>query len=187
MTSMSTMGGNRSMTLAEFDQLLDVYGADRARWPAELRTAATQLVARDAGALRLLAEAEALDHVLERAPLPAPAVETALAARIVAAAQRSPRIVKLEESRPAALAAVSRAPVQAVALRAPARPGTRRGQLLSQRARALGFLAACLAIGVVLGDSDLTPQFLPELASMTGLAPDDSGLVQIALSDEVTQ
>jgi hypothetical protein len=184
MTSMSTMGGNRSMTLAEFDQLLDVYGADRVRWPAELRTAATQLVARDAGALRLLAEAEALDHVLERAPLPAPAVETALAARIVAAAQRSPRIVK---SRPAAVAAVSRAPVQAVALPAPARPGTRRGQLLSQRARALGFLAACIAIGVVLGDSDLTPQFLPELASMTGLAPDDSGLVQIALSDEVTQ
>lgn len=187
MTSMSNMGGNRSMTLAEFEQLLDVYGADRVRWPAELRTTATQLVARDAVAHRLLVEAEALDRVLERAPLPAVAVETALAERIVAAAQRSPRIVKLEESRPAAVAAVGDAPVQAAAPPAGIRPASRRAQLLSRHARAVGFLAACLAIGVVLGESDLTPQLLPELADMTGLSADDNGLVQIALSDEVTQ
>ena len=42
-----------------------------------------------------LAEAEALDRVLERAPLPSLAIEAALAERIVAAAQRSPRIVKI--------------------------------------------------------------------------------------------
>jgi len=144
MTSMSNMG----MTLAELEQLLDVYGGDRVRWPAEARTGAAQLVARDAGARRLLAEAEALDRVLERAPLPAVTVEAALAERIVAAAQRSPRIVKLEESRPAAVAT---------------------------------------AAGIVLGDSDLTPQLLPELVDMTGLSADSSGLVQVALSDEVTQ
>ena len=45
MTSMSNMG----MTLAELEQLLDVYGGDRVRWPAEARTGAAQLVARDAG------------------------------------------------------------------------------------------------------------------------------------------
>jgi len=61
------------------------------------------------------------------------------------------------------------------------------GLLLSRQARAVGFLAACLAIGIVLGDSDLTPQLLPELVDMTGLSADSSGLVQVALSDEVTQ
>jgi hypothetical protein len=42
-------------------------------------------------------------------------------------------------------------------------------------------------IGVVLGNSELTPQILPELADMAGLASDRGGLVQVALSDEVTQ
>jgi hypothetical protein len=173
---------NKSITLAELGQLLDVYGADRLRWPANVRTAATQLVARDAEARRLLVEAEALDRVLDNAPVPALAVEAALAERIVAAAQRSPRMVKLEDSRPAAPDAT---PVQAVALPA-ARPDFRRPRFLGREARALGFLAASLAIGVVLG-TELTPQILPELADMAGLAADDGGLVQIALSDEVTQ
>jgi hypothetical protein len=182
MTSMSNMG----MTLTELEQLLDVYGADRARWPAEARTAAAQLVARDTGARRLLAEAEALDRVLKSAPVPALAVEAALIERIVAAAQRSPRIVKLEDSR--ATAGATAAPVQAAAVPAVARPSPpRRAWLLGREARAVGFLAACLAVGVVLGDSELTPQLLPDLADMTGLASDGGGLVQIALSDEVTQ
>jgi hypothetical protein len=179
MTSMSNM----SMTLTDLEQLLEIYGADRVRWPAEARAGAAQLMARDVAARRMLAEAEALDRVLERAPLPALAIEAALAERIVAAAQRSPRIVKLEESRPAAAAA---APVQAAALPAVMRPGPRRMRLLGREARAVGFLAACLAIGVVLGDSDLTPQVLPDLAAMTGLVSDGGGLVQVALSDEVT-
>src|SRR5262245_58863389 len=98
MTSMSNM----DMTLVELEQLLDVYGADRVRWPAEARATAAQLAASDARARRLLAEAEALDRVLKSAPVPALAAEAALAERIVAAAQRSPRIVKLEESRTAA-------------------------------------------------------------------------------------
>jgi len=187
MTSMSNMGGNKGMTLAEFEQLLDVYGADRVRWPVEARTAATQLVARDAGAQRLVAEAEALDRVLERAPLPTMAVEAALAERIVAAAQRTPRIVKLEEQRPAAAAAGVATPVKMTAVPVPVRPAPRRSLVLGRQARAVGFLAACLAIGVVLGESDLTPQLLPELADMTGFASDGNGLVQIALSDEVSQ
>ncbi len=54
-------------------------------------------------ARRLLAEAEALDRVLERAPLPALAIEAALADRIVAAAQRSPRIVKIAAAQAAAV------------------------------------------------------------------------------------
>src|SRR5712671_4438213 len=89
MTSMS----NNTMTIADFERLLDVYGSDRTRWPVEARASAGQLVARDKAARRLLAEAEALDRTLERAPLPSLAGEAALADRILTAARRSPRMV----------------------------------------------------------------------------------------------
>src|SRR6266705_3498693 len=101
MTSMS----NNSMTTADFERLLDVYGSDRTRWPVEARASAGQLVARDRAARRLLAEAEALDRALERAPLPSLVQEAAMAERIVAAARRHPRIVptaRVEAGRPAA-------------------------------------------------------------------------------------
>jgi hypothetical protein len=176
------------MTLAEFEKLLDIYGADRPRWPADARAAAAHLAARDAEACRLLAEAEALDRVLQNAPVPALAVEAALADRIVAAAQRSPRIVKLPAAAPAAGDAT---PVQTAAVPADAagrdrRFGGGRVRLWSRQAGAVGLLAASLAIGVLIGHSNLSPQLLPALADMAGLADHDD-LVQIALSDEVMQ
>jgi hypothetical protein len=176
---------NMNMTLAELGQLLDVSGAERGRWPADERTAAAQLAARDGEARRLVAEAEALDRVLDSAPAPASAVEAALAERIVAAAQRSPRIVKLEDARPAAAPDATPVPTAAVPAIATASP--RRLRLSGMEARAVALLAASLVIGVVLGNSGLTRQILPELADMAGLAPDRGGLVQIALSDEVAQ
>src|SRR6476660_7887243 len=91
-----TNSGN-NMTIADLEHLLDVYGSDRARWPVDARSGAGQLAGRDRSARRLLGEAEALDRVLERAPLPSLAREAALADRIIAAAQRSPRIVHIEE------------------------------------------------------------------------------------------
>ena len=65
-----TNTSNTGMTLADLERLLDVYGGDRTRWPVEARAAAAQLVARERRRAGLLAEAEALDRVLERAPLP---------------------------------------------------------------------------------------------------------------------
>ncbi|HEY1243951.1 MAG TPA: hypothetical protein VGF29_03875 [Hyphomicrobiaceae bacterium] len=176
------------MTLAEFERLLDIYGADRTRWPADARAAAAHLAAREAEACRLLAEAEALDRVLQSAPVPALAVEAALAERIVAAAQRSPRIVKLPAAEPAADDA---APVRAAAMPGDATARDRRlgggtVRLWSRQAGAVGLLAASLAIGVVIGHSNLSPQLLPALADMAGLVDHDD-LVQIALSDEVMQ
>jgi hypothetical protein len=176
MTSMS----NISMTLAELSQLLDVYGADRTRWPAEMRAAAAVLTARDAGAGRLLAEAEALDRVLERAPVPPLASEAALAERIVAAAQRSPRIVKLPGGQSAAAPAAG--PAQAAALPAVVGDGRRRPRLLSREAGAVGVLAASLAFGVVIGSSGVVSQILPALADVAGSSSDNLALVQIALS-----
>ena len=92
-----THSGN-NMTIADLEHLLDVYGSDRTRWPVDARTSAGQLATRDRAARRLLGEAEALDRVLERAPLPSLAKEAALADRIMSAAQRSPRIVRIEET-----------------------------------------------------------------------------------------
>jgi hypothetical protein len=167
MTSMS----NTNMTLIEFERLLDVYGGDRTRWPMEARAAAAHLVARDVDAQRLLAEAEALDRVLERAPLPALAKEAALADRIVAAAQRSPRIVKLGGARPAEPAA----PAAARARRLPLR-------FSSANVGAAALLVASLMIGVVIGRTDLLQQLLPGFAGMADSAPND--LRRIALADE---
>ena len=90
------MSLGNTMTLPEFERLLEIYGSDRTRWPVEARTSAGQLTARDPAACRLLLEAEALDRILERAPLPSLASEAALAERIIAAAQRSPRMVRTE-------------------------------------------------------------------------------------------
>jgi hypothetical protein len=167
MTSMS----NAAMTLTEFERLLDVYGGDRTRWPTEARAAAAQLVARDGGARRLLAEAEALDRVLERAPLPALAKEGALADRIVAAAQRSPRIVRISSDQ----SALPAAPAAAANGRTPLR-------FSSARVGAAGLLVASLMIGVVIGRTNLPEQLLPGLADISRSAPND--LMLIALADE---
>jgi hypothetical protein len=171
MTSMSNTG----MTLAELERLLDVYGGDRTRWPADARAAAAQLAARDANAGQLLAEAEALDRVMERAPSPALASEAALADRIVAAAQRSPRMVRI--------AAAERASGPGDA--APASP-SRRGQvrgLLRAEARAAGLLAAALLFGVVVGVSNLPQRIVPVLAGLAN-AVDQYNLAQVDPFDE---
>lgn len=142
------------MTYAEFEQLLAVYGSDRARWPVEARKEAALLVAKSAEARRLLAETEAFDRVLDHAPLPSLAGEAALSARIAAAAQRSPRVVAVRPS----------------AGPAPARHLGASAQPLSQRLRTAGvsglrfatsraglgamLSAASLLAGVLLGLSE---------------------------------
>jgi hypothetical protein len=191
MTSMS----NKGMTMAELERLLEVYGADRARWPAEVRAAAAQVVAASAEARRLLAEAEALDRVLERAPVPGLAAEVALAERIVAAAQRSPRIVALpgahrsaEEASPGEAALVlARAAGASRRRQRPSGPGRWGPRLLSREMGAAGLLAASLAMGVVIGNLSLPPQLLPALADMAGLGPSRDSLVKIAIYEEDLQ
>lgn len=144
------------MTYADFETLLAVYGSDRARWPVEARKEAALLVARSAEARRLLAETEALDRVLDRAPLPSLAGEAALSARILAAAQRSPRVVSV---RPAA---TGTAPVS-VARGLASEPLSRRLQMAGMSglrfatSRAgLGAMlsAASLLAGVLIGLND---------------------------------
>ena len=173
---------SNTMTIAEFERLLDVYGRDRIRWPVEARACAGQLVARDRTARRLLAEAEALDRALERAPLPSLAKEAALADRILAAARRSPRVVAT--GRADAASAAGRLTGNVVPL-----PGSRGRALWRSRTvfgSAAGMLAASLALGVFLGLSSLSQGVLPALEEVTGITFGTSGRVvaQVDLLDE---
>ena len=174
---------SNTMTIAEFERLLDVYGGDRTRWPVEARASAGHLVARDRAARRLLAEAEALDRALERAPLPTLAQETAMAERIVAAARRTPRIVAVARSAPGqpAPSAVDNV-VQLPAPRVP-RPWLGAKSALGGVA---GALAASLALGVFLGLSSLSQGVLPAVEQMTGIPLGSNGpmVAQIDLLDE---
>ena len=174
---------SNTMTIAELERLLDVYGSDRTRWPVEARASAGHLAARDRAARRLLAEAEALDRALERAPLPTLAQEAAMAERIVAAARRTPRIVAgagVEAGRPPITAGDN--VVQLPALRGPR-------QWLSAKTAFGGVasaLAASLALGVFLGLSSLSQGVLPAVEQMTGIPLGSNGPVvaQIDLLDE---
>ena len=174
MTNMSNTG----MTLADFERLLDVYGGDRTRWPAEARAAAAQLVARDAKARRMLAEAEVLDRVLERAPLPSLAVEAALAERIVTAAQRSPRIVKIATGQSSVVS------LPAGRALPPSRPASWKLGLLRGEVRAATLLAASLMVGIFIGISNVPQSVVPALADLAGTDRGAYSLAQVEPYDE---
>ncbi|HET7156863.1 MAG TPA: hypothetical protein VFI87_16000 [Hyphomicrobiaceae bacterium] len=173
-----TNTSNTGMTLADFERLLNVYGGDRTRWPTEARAAAAQLVARDAKARRTLAEAEALDRVLERAPLPSLAVEAALAERIVTAAQRSPRIVKIATRQSSV---VSLPDGRALP---PPRAASRKLGLLRGEVRAATLLAASLMVGIFIGISNVPQSVVPALADLAGTDRGAYSLAQVEPYDE---
>jgi hypothetical protein len=158
------------MTLAEFERLLEVYGGDRTRWPADARSGAGHLVARDRSARRLLVEAEALDRALERAPLPSLALEAALADRIAAAAPRSPRVVHLRSV--PAQAPQAPAETESNVFPLPKLRGRSRWRGATVLGGAASVLAASLAIGVLIGLSNLPQPLAPaafeELSGLLG-------------------
>jgi hypothetical protein len=160
-----------TMTLAEFERLLEIYGSDRTRWPLEARASAGQLTARDPAACRLLLEAEALDRILERAPLPSLASEAALAERIVAAAQRSPRMVRTGDGGASAAGdGALKATTAGASAHSVVRLADRRRWLNGSPAgRAAGLLAACLMLGIFLGASAVPQPVIPALEEFTGI------------------
>lgn len=168
----------RDMTYAEFEQLLSVYGSERARWPVEARVRAARLVARSPEAERLLQETEALDRVLAQAPLPALAREAELAGRIVMAAQRSPRVVTVQPREAAAVRVACPSADEEMEGPAVATPGGRRGWVL-ERVRPVvahhsvgvgaALSAAALMMGVLLGMSNLPQPVLRPVQQLTGL------------------
>lgn len=172
--------GHNGMTRADLERLLDVYGSDRSRWPAEARSGAGHLVGRDKTARRLLVEAEALDRVLERAPLPSLAREAALAERIVAAAQRSPRIVRIEDGSESAQ--MSSQTAENV-ISWPGACGRPQWLRMSETSRVAGLLAACLLCGIYIGLSNLTQGALANLTGAT-LSGSSTALAHLDPLDE---
>ena len=117
-----------------------------------------------------------------------------LADRIVAAAQRSPRIVRLPSARSAETTpGKATAPAEAVSTHPTVRqlPATALNAGLAKpwqvlgRPMAAGVLAASLVLGVLIGNlSTVSPQLLPAFAEVIGFTDRDD-LVRIALSEEV--
>jgi hypothetical protein len=77
------------LALEAFEELLDVHGADLARWPAEQRNRAERLLASSAAAQQLLARAARVAALLDALPDMLPSAE--LSARIAALPVRHPR------------------------------------------------------------------------------------------------
>lgn len=76
------MAERQDFGLEQLQALLDSYGANRARWPTGLRTAAEALIDRDPEARAALAEAQRLDDLLSGASDPLASPE--LKARVLA-------------------------------------------------------------------------------------------------------
>jgi hypothetical protein len=156
--------------------LLEIYGADRTRWPARERLRFASFISEDEEARRLMAEAAALDALLDLAPKASAAREHALKERIVAAALRS------AEPRFAVIAGGDRA--EARGLKAWMRRPSFGSAPASGGWAAAGVLAASLVVGVMLGSTGTFDAPVRNVAEAAGFAaPADTS--QLALGDDV--
>jgi hypothetical protein len=88
------------MGLDRFRELLDAYGAEPGRWPANERGPAEVLLTQNAEAARLRKQAAAIDAMLDRATLAPPVIDAErLIASITAEPQRTAEIVALRPGR----------------------------------------------------------------------------------------
>jgi hypothetical protein len=154
-------------------RLLEIHGADRTRWPARERLRFASVITDDKAAGKLLAEAQALDRLLDKAPMSSEAGLDALKERIMAAALSGPvsRGAVVMPFRPAAS---KLRPVQT--WRRPALP------VKFADWPAAAVLAASLVLGVMLGSAGTFDTAVQEVAQVTGLGADNS---QVALSEDI--
>jgi hypothetical protein len=153
------------------ERLLDTYGADRTRWPARERLRFASVISEDKAAARLLAEAHALDRLLDRAPHASQGDIEALKERIVAAALRAD---------PPRLAVVAGAGTRNILpLRRPSLPN----RFTEWPAAAV--LAASLVLGVMLGSAGTFSSTMQEMAQAAGFGDIGSDSSQLALGDYI--
>ena len=142
--------GNQNTGLALLEATLETYGSDRTRWPAELRRQLSSVDSSNVEARRILAEAKALDRLIDIAPVvPADRLQ-ALSDRIVMAARTTPRV-----------AGSSSLPGNKPMLPA------RRENFAAGMA-----LAASLVLGMFAGSQQAVVPALQDLAGAAGLASD---------------
>jgi anti-sigma factor RsiW len=179
----------------KFLALLDVYGADQSRWPADAVRQLAKLTGDEAiAAQQALREAEALDRVLARASSVSEARQTALADRIMAAVHEEAgrQVTEADGSRVSASpAAVS----NVIALRPRGNPGA--PAVSAQRFagidwRAAAAMAAALVIGIGVGMSGTASPTFQAVAETVGVSlersvlafNDEHGGTMAALDDE---
>jgi hypothetical protein len=170
--TMSNPSQTMTVTVTELEAIVDTYGADQARWPAAVCAAARDLLATSAEARRIMAEAQALDALLNHAPTITVSREWALAERIMAAAARQPttpsltsRSTSAEPSSPAPFAH-AKVGSNIVPLRRPTAPIT--------RGPAAALLAASLVLGMVVGSSGISGLAPSYIVEALGLADEEA-------------
>lgn len=171
----------RVQELAELERVVTAFGADMVRWPANARPRLERLILESAAARAIVAEARALDRMLDAAPRVAVAAERALVDRIMAAATATattPATVSAAESRPTARADVIPLP------RRPA-PAPSPSVSVMQRAswRAAMAMAASLVAGIYLGGNISVTPVLQDFADALGIAI-DLDATSIAMMDD---
>lgn len=159
-----TATGGKAPGLKLLEQTLEIYGADRTRWPAHVRRDLSGLTGTDSTAQRMVKEAEAFDRLLDLAPLVPDARIAALAGRIAKSASTTPRLaVHTNEAREQR----ARKPASNLYRRANAAAGLA--------------LAASLLLGIFAGGSQSSLTGVQEVAAAVGL---DNTSGQIALGDD---
>jgi hypothetical protein len=191
------MNGNAGkLTMARFESLLEAYGGNLARWPAQDARPAAALLEGSAEARSRLAEARALDHVLDRASAPDPKRLRVLADRIVAEAANVAARPDTSSQRPLAErdgagARIIPLPRPRIASRPageatgqPPRRTARHPQPQGWRWQPAAALAASLLIGIAIGLTDTAQTTTLGLASLTGAPASDTEVVLSALSND---
>ena len=150
--------------LDKLEAALDAYGADRTRWPAPLRLALSGLIASSSEAQRMLRDAEAFDRLLDQAPQYDQSRLEGLSQRIMATAERQPRVV---------------------ANGSPSGPrATERAAAWGWQRRHHGFAATALAASLVLGVFAGQLNFLNSSAEVILGASENASATRIAQSDD---
>ena len=153
---------------------LEIYGADQTRWPREARERFAPLLASDARARDSLAEARALDRLLDRASVPSASREQAVRDCIMAAINHHSDRART-------------APPAARVIHLPPRRQRPRSATAAPRSvwQAAALLAASLAIGVYVGSvGGLRPE-VRVVAEVVGLDT-QADPSQLSLLDDAT-
>ena len=174
---------NAGLDLAAFAALLEACGGAPQRWPADRRAAAEQLLAASVEARRLLAEAQALDLVLDRPAGLAHWAPPDLAARIVASA------LAVRPAVAAAIAASSPSAGNVVALpRRLPRPQPMAPPRVQPPSlwRIAAMLGAVLMTGVLVGALDVLPQPIGGLVDLAGVTSESEPVIAALQIDDLT-
>ncbi len=169
----------RSREREALQHLLECCGADRTRWPAPERLRFAPLLVEDAEARRMVAEAAALDRLIDLAPLVSERRQAALVDRIVEEAGGLPRASK------PGVAVIRRSNGSGNAFRR-ALPMTGGSARMRTQWPAAMLLAASLVLGIFAGTTRTVERVLAPLAVATGLQSVEGDPLRMALGDEIS-